>query len=118
VLAGDWSGDLKAEMQQNTVEVDTRICATTSEAGAELVRLRLQAAVAAYARECRLLAAGTHPFSDWHGQDFTSNAVYQQIRRDYRRLADSQNIFGLHIHVAVPAATLYDRVDGDPFISS
>jgi carboxylate-amine ligase len=102
VLAGDWSGDLKAEMQQNTVEVGTRVCATASEIRDELIRLRLQAAVAADARECLLLAAGTHPFSDWHGQDFTSNAVYQQIRRDYRRLADSQNIFGLHIHVAVP----------------
>jgi hypothetical protein len=45
VLAGDWSGDLKAEMQQNTVEVDTRGCATADEAREELVRLRLQAAI-------------------------------------------------------------------------
>lgn len=102
VLAGDWSGDLKAEMQQNTLEVDTRICESATAIRAELVRLRLEAAVAAEARECRLVAAGTHPFSHWEGQTFTDAPVYQGIRRDYRRLADSQSIFGLHIHVAVP----------------
>lgn len=105
VLAGDWSGDLKPEMQQNTLEIDTPVCNSATGVREELIRLRLQAAVAAEARECRLLAAGMHPFSDWHGQDFTPEAVYQQIRRDYRRLADSQNIFGLHIHVAVPEET-------------
>ena len=108
VLAGDWTGDLKAEMQQNTVEVGTRICTSATAVHEELARLRFQAAIAAEARDCKLLAAGTHPFSHWEGQSFTDTAVYQGIRRDYRRLADSQNIFGLHIHVAVPQGT--DRV--------
>jgi carboxylate-amine ligase len=118
VLAGDWSGNLKTEMQQNTVEVGTRVCATASEIRDELIRLRLQAAVAADARECLLLAAGTHPFSDWHGQDFTPKALYWEIRRDQRRLPDSQNIFGPRNHGAVPAATLLDRPDSNPFLPS
>lgn len=108
VLAGDWTGDLKGEMQQNTLEIDTRVCDSATEVEEELLRLRIGAAVAAEARDCRLVAAGTHPFSHWEGQTFTDAPVYQGLRRDYRRLADSQNIFGLHIHVAVPPEV--DRV--------
>ena len=105
VLAWDWTGDLKPEMQRNTIEIDTHPCGSVAEAGAELARLRLEAAIAAEARECRLVAAGTHPFSDWSGQDFTPKAVYRQLRRDYRRLAESQNIFGMHVHVSLPEGT-------------
>lgn len=105
VLAWDWTGDLKPEMQRNTIEIDTRPCDSIAEAATELARLRLEAAIAAEARECRLVAAGTHPFSDWSGQEFTPKQVYRQLRRDYRRLAESQNIFGMHVHVALPTGT-------------
>lgn len=109
VLAADWTGEIKPEMQQNTVEVGTRVCASSAELRRELARLRFQAAVAAEARGLRVLASGVHPFTHWSGQEFTEAPVYRQIRQDYRRLADSQNIFGLHVHVAVPQGA--DRVE-------
>jgi glutamate---cysteine ligase / carboxylate-amine ligase len=108
VLSADWSGEIKEEMQQNTVEVGTQVCADATELHTELGRLRFQTAVAAEARGLRVVAAGVHPYSHWAGQEFTESPVYDRIRREYRRLADSQNIFGLHIHVAVPGGL--DRV--------
>lgn len=103
VLASAWTGDIKPEMQQNTVEVGTRVCGSTSEVRGELERLRLEAAVAAESRGLRVVAAGTHPFSHWAGQSFTPAPKYREIQARYRRLADSQNIFGMHVHVGVPA---------------
>lgn len=108
VIDWDWSGEIKPEMQENTLEVETRICAETECVRDELARLRFQAAVAAEARGLRVVAAGTHPFSGWEGQEFTSGAVYRRVREEYRRLAETQNIFGMHVHVSVPEGT--DRV--------
>ncbi|HEV2147688.1 MAG TPA: YbdK family carboxylate-amine ligase [Longimicrobiaceae bacterium] len=106
VIAWDWTGDIKPEMQENTVEVETRICAESACVRDELARLRFQAAVAAEARGLRVVAAGTHPFSGWQEQEFTPGEVYRKLRMEYRRLAETQNIFGMHVHVAVP-----ERVD-------
>ncbi len=108
VLAASWTGDVKPEMQQNTVEVGTRVCGTGAEVRGELERLRLEAAVAAGSRGLRVVAAGTHPFSHWAGQAFTPSPRYRQIRAEYRHLADSQNIFGMHVHVGIPEGV--DRV--------
>ncbi|MDQ3556436.1 MAG: YbdK family carboxylate-amine ligase [Gemmatimonadota bacterium] len=102
VIAGDWTGEIKPEMQENTVEVETEVCTSAAEAGRELARLRLQTATAAEASGARIVAAGTHPFSHWSGQRFTDQPVYQTLRAEYRRLAESQNIFGMHIHVGLP----------------
>lgn len=101
LIAGDWTGEIQQEMRQNTIEVQTRPCGTSEEVRAELSRLRLQAAIAAESRGLRVVAAGVHPFSHWSGQRYTESPVYDRIREEYRRLADTQNIFGMHIHVAV-----------------
>ncbi|CAN5203396.1 carboxylate-amine ligase [soil metagenome] len=110
VLAGDWSGDIKREMQQHTVEVDTCVCACAGEAEDELRRLRLQAAAAAGAQGMRIVAAGTHPFTSWEGQEFTDDPTYDSIRREYRQLAREQTIFGMHVHVGIPAGTDTARI--------
>lgn len=102
VIATDWTGDMRPEMQQNTIEVQTRPCECAAEVRDELSRLRLRAAVAAEARGLRVVAAGMHPFSHWSGQEFTASPVYDRIRAEYRQLADTQNIFGMHVHVGVP----------------
>jgi carboxylate-amine ligase len=108
VIAADWSDDIKAEMQQHTVEVETRVCEGTSCIRQDLARLRFQAAVAAEAAGVRVMAAGVHPFSPAEGFAFTADPVYQEIRAEYRALAESQAIFGMHVHVGVPADA--DRV--------
>lgn len=109
VIAWDWTGgDIKPEMQENTVEVETRVCAESACVRDELARLRLQAAVAAEAQGLRVVAAGTHPFSGWEGHEYSEGEVYRQLREEYRHLADTQHIFGMHVHVGVPEGV--DRV--------
>lgn len=108
VIAGDWTEEIKPEMQEHTVEVETRVCEGTQCVRDDLARLRLQAMVAAEAQGLRVVAAGTHPFAPAEGHTFTESAIYRKIRAEYRQLAEAQSIYGMHVHVGVPAGT--DRV--------
>src|ERR1041384_577458 len=102
VIEGDWTGDVKPEMQQHTIEVETGVCTGTHCVRDDLARLRLEAAVAAEARGLRIVAAGTPPFSPAAGHPFTDQDVYAAIREEYRELAETQSIFGMHVHVGIP----------------
>jgi carboxylate-amine ligase len=102
VIAGDWTGQVKPEMQQHTIEVETRVCEGTHCVRDDLARLRFQAATVAGAEGLRIVAAGTHPFDAAGGHPFTDAGVYQTIREEYRELAETQTIFGMHVHVGVP----------------
>ena len=102
VIAGDWADALKPEMQEHTVEVETRVCEGTACVRQDLARLRFTAAVAAEVEGLRVVAAGTHPLSPAEGHAFNPAPVYQELRQEYRRLAESQAIFGMHVHVGVP----------------
>ena len=110
VIAGDWADELKAEMQEHTVEVGTRVCEGAGCVRDDLRRLRFTAAVAAEAEGLRICAAGMHPLSPADGHVFSSAPVYQELRHEYRRLAESQAIFGMHVHVGVPAGVDRARV--------
>jgi carboxylate-amine ligase len=110
VIAGDWADALKAEMQEHTVEVETAVCEATTCIRDDLARLRFTAAVAAEAQGLRIAAAGTHPASPAEGHRFNPAPVYQELREEYRRLAESQAIFGMHVHVGVPEGTDRARV--------
>jgi carboxylate-amine ligase len=102
VIAGDWTGEVKPEMQQHTIEVETRVCEGTHCVRDDLGRLRFQAAAVAAAEGLRISAAGTHPFGAADGHAFTDAGVYAAIRQEYRELAETQAIFGMHVHVGVP----------------
>lgn len=104
VLAADWSGDIRKELQESTIEIGTRICADSLEVGAELKRLRLVAATAASSEDLAIVAAGVHPFSRWEQHEMTSDDRYARMAETYGRVAKDEHNFGMHIHVAVPEA--------------
>lgn len=108
VIGLDWASEIKEEMQEHTIEVETRVCEGTRCVKDDLARLRFQAAVAAEAAGTRIVAAGVHPFSPAAGHRFTDRPVYTGIREEYRALAETQAIFGMHVHVGVPEGV--DRV--------
>jgi carboxylate-amine ligase len=110
VIAGDWTGEVKPEMQEHTIEVETRVCEGTECLGDDLARVRFQASVAAAAEGLRIVAAGTHPFGAASGHGFTQKEVYAAIREEYRELAETQSIFGMHVHVGVPEGVDRTRV--------
>lgn len=102
VLEMDWTGEIRRELQESTIEIGTSVCGSARAAYAELQRLRLQAATAAAAEELEIVAAGLHPFSGWRGHVRSAGARYEAIAEKYGRLARDEHIYGMHVHVAVP----------------
>ena len=108
VLAADWAGELQAEVHESMVEVGTHVCSNAAELASELSRLRLQVASTAASQDLEVVAAGVHPFSSWEGQLMTRGARYDRIREHFARVVRTEQVFGMHIHVAIPSSE--DRV--------
>jgi len=103
VLCRHWSGELQAEMQQTMLEVGTEICASADQLRSELSRLRCQAAAAAAAHGLRIVAAGTHPADEAEAQRRSEGTRYARLAQRLGRVARTDHIFGMHVHVAIPA---------------
>lgn len=102
VLSTDWSEELRSELHDTTVEINTSICTGYDDVEAELKRRRFQAAVTAAAENLEIAAAGLHPFSDWEGHGISDTPRYRAIAERHDRVAREVNIFGMHVHVGVP----------------
>ncbi len=92
--------EVAAELHHSQVETATPVCETVGEVRSELERLRQELQSTAAARDLRVAALGTHPFSVWT-EDPGVTADYSHLERDYRQLADEQIICGCHVHVGV-----------------
>jgi carboxylate-amine ligase len=92
---------VRAEMHQSVVEVGTGICKSIGEARAELTEMRLELDRLARKGGMNIVAAGTHPFSDWKSQEITPGDRYQVIVQDLQDIARGNLIFGLHVHVGI-----------------
>lgn len=105
ILAEDGSKVLKErvkpEMHQSVVEVGTGICANIHEAREDLVSLRTDLAKLAIRKGFRIVAASTHPFSDWKLQDITDHERYRGLVNDLQDVARANLIFGLHVHIGI-----------------
>jgi glutamate---cysteine ligase / carboxylate-amine ligase len=89
------------ELYLSQIEIGTPVCASLAEVRAELVRLRKAVVDAANRVGCRIGAAGTHPFSDWHDQTLTPKDRYAALLGDFQQLTREQIIFGCHVHVGI-----------------
>src|SRR5215208_6392141 len=101
--AGD-DGSIKPELHESVLEIATRPCADTREAGAELRGLRRQVAELAARRDLRIGSAGTHPFARWEDQRIVARPRYRDLISALRFVARQEIIFGLHVHVGVDGA--------------
>jgi carboxylate-amine ligase len=90
------------ELRAAQLEIITQVCATASDACRELGHARRHLAERLDGR-IRLLAAGTHPFSQRHGE-ITEADRYRRIADEYAWAAMRSLVCGLHVHVAVPGA--------------
>lgn len=96
------SEQVKMEMHQSVVEVGTNVCRTIKEAKAEIIKLRKTISSLAEKRGLRIVAASTHPFSDWKSQEITEHARYKEIIEGMGDIARANLIFGLHVHIGMP----------------
>lgn len=92
---------VRPEMHQSVVETGTGICRDIKQARAEITELRGGLSELAKKGGMRIVAAGTHPFSDWKTQEITQGDRYIGIVEDLQDIARGNLIFGLHVHVGI-----------------
>ena len=101
---GDDMGGIKPELHESVLEIATKPCSDTREAGAELRGLRRQVAEIAERRNLTIGSAGTHPFARWEDQRISARPRYRDLIDALRFVARQEVIFGLHVHVGIDDA--------------
>lgn len=96
------SENLKHEMHESVIEMETGICNNIQEVKEELYSLRRQLIKIAYEQNLRVSGGGTHPFSHWNASRITAADRYDKIVGDLGDVARSNLIFGLHVHIGIP----------------
>jgi len=92
---------IKPEMHQAVIEIGTDICANVKAAREDLLNARKTVHTVARNAGLAMVAAATHPFSDWRMQDITEAERYRVIVEDLQDIARGNLIFGLHVHVGI-----------------
>lgn len=92
---------VKPEMIQAQIEVGTGICRNISEARTDLTRLRAIISHLAQKKGLAIVAASTHPISQWKEQQIYDDPHYALLIEELQMVARSLLIFGLHVHVGV-----------------
>lgn len=92
---------VRPEMHQSVVETGTGICKDIKQARDEITELRGELSTLAKKGGMRIVAAGTHPFSDWKTQEITDRERYHSVVEDLQDVARANLVFGLHVHVGI-----------------
>ncbi len=88
------------EMRESVIEAGTPVAADIHEAREHLLRMRSQMLEFAQDNGCRLVAAGTHPFSRWEKRGDVLPG-YRALLEDAQMVARRLLAFGLRIHIGV-----------------
>jgi glutamate---cysteine ligase / carboxylate-amine ligase len=97
-------GEIKPELMQSVLEIATKPCADTREAGAQIRALRRQVRDTAAGHGLTIGSAGTHPTARWEDQRISAAERYRYLIADLRFVARQEIIFGLHVHVGIDDA--------------
>ena len=94
-------GEIKPELMESVLEIATKPCANTAEAGEQLRRLRQQVLANAASKGLTIGSAGTHPFAMWEDARIVQRPRYRELISALRFVARQELIFGLHVHVGL-----------------
>ncbi|MGA9412530.1 MAG: carboxylate-amine ligase [Roseobacter sp.] len=83
------------------IEVGTGVCATIADAREDLAHLRRTVKGLCNSYGLEPIAASTHPFADWHKQQFTDKERYRALEKDLAGVARRMLICGMHVHVGI-----------------
>jgi glutamate---cysteine ligase / carboxylate-amine ligase len=95
------AGEIKPELMESVLEIATRPCPSTVEAGEQLRALRRQVRETAAGRGLAIGSAGTHPFAMWEDQRIVARPRYRDLISALRFVARQELIFGMHVHVGI-----------------
>jgi carboxylate-amine ligase len=94
-------GQIKPELMQCYLELNTCVCHNVAEVRDDLSRKLDVLSDVTQSLGLRLLWAATHPFSSWRDQDITVNDRYYRLVALMQDVARRLVTFGLHVHVGV-----------------
>lgn len=97
----DLAEQVKPELMQSYLEINTGVCRTVSEVGTDLAAKLERLKSVTEGLGLRLLWAGTHPFSSWRDQEITVNERYYRLVDLMQDVARRLVTFGLHVHIGV-----------------
>ena len=95
------SGQVKPELMQCYLEINTGICKTVRDAGNDLRGKLEDLEQVTDPLGLKLFWAATHPFSSWREQQITVNDRYFRLVELMQDVARRLVTFGLHIHIGV-----------------
>src|SRR6185436_7576902 len=78
---------VKPEFMQSQVEIGSQVCRNIREARQEITRLRSVVIDVAQESGCKIVAAGTHPFSRWQDQIITDKDRYKGLITNMQMVA-------------------------------
>ena len=81
--------NLKHEMHESVIEMETGICQNIAGVRAELTDLRKRLIKVAHENNLRVSGGGTHPFSHWKNNQITKDDRYDKIVSDLGDVARS-----------------------------
>ncbi|MEJ7798631.1 MAG: carboxylate-amine ligase [Solirubrobacteraceae bacterium] len=97
-------GDIKPELMESVLEIATKPCRTTADAGEQLRSLRHQVRETCSHRGLTIGSAGTHPFAMWEDQRIVARPRYRDLISALRFVARQELIFGMHVHIGMDDA--------------
>jgi len=113
-LPPDEKCKFKPELMQCTLEINTDVCHTVSEAGSQLAEQIQTIEKVLDSMHLRLWWAATHPFSLWKNQVVMPDQRYLDLLELLQEMARRLVTQGLHVHVGVEsgdkAVMLCDRI--------
>jgi len=92
---------VRPEFLKSQIEVGTGVCADINEARADLRELRETVIEVARKYDLAVIAASTHPFSEWQRQQHTDKERYHILAEDMQAVARRLLICGMHVHVGL-----------------
>lgn len=91
--------ELAQPFGEAVIEIGTPVCADVKEAREKLLRMREQILQVAHRNGYRVVAAGTHPFSNWERREVLPG--YRAILEDLQMIARRLLGFGLRVHIGI-----------------
>src|SRR6185503_11969191 len=97
----EMQGEVKPEITESVIEVNSAVNQTYDELLAELVHVRDAIVVAAGRLNVEVAGGGSHPFHKWTERRIFPTERFQRVSALYGYLAKQFTVFGQHIHVGV-----------------
>ncbi len=108
------AGNIKPELMQSYVEINTGVCHTVDEAQEDLREKLVALEQVTDSLGLRLYWSATHPFSHWQDQQISPSERYHRLVDMLQDMARQLVCFGLHVHVGVDsgdkAVMICDRI--------